>query len=110
MPKRDPDLLVEDILEALRKISLYTAGMKQEEFQQDPKTIDAVVRNLEILGEATRQLPTEFTVQYPDVPWRQIAGLRNRVVHEYFAVDLEIVWQVIRNDLPQLEAQLKSLK
>ena len=110
MPKRDPDLLVEDILEALRKISLYTAGMGQEEFRQDPKTIDAVVRNLEILGEATRQLPAEFTVRYPDVPWRQIAGLRNRVVHEYFAVDLEIVWQVIRNDLSQLEAQLKRLK
>jgi uncharacterized protein with HEPN domain len=110
MPKRDPDLLVEDILEALRKISLYTADMGQEEFRQDPKTIDAVVRNLEILGEATRQLPAEFTARYPDVPWRQIAGLRNRVVHEYFAVDLEIVWQVIRNDLAQLEAQLKSLE
>jgi len=110
MPKRDPDLLVEDILEALRKISLYTAGIGQEEFRQDPKTIDAVIRNLEILGEATRQLPMEFTIQHPAVPWRQIAGLRNRIVHEYFAVDLEIVWQVIRNDLPKLEAQLKSLQ
>jgi uncharacterized protein with HEPN domain len=109
MPKRDPDLLVEDILEALRKISSYTAGIGQEEFQRDSKTIDAVIRNLEILGEATRQLPVEFTVRYPNVPWRQIAGLRNRIVHEYFAIDLEIVWQVIRNDLPQLEAQLKSL-
>jgi len=109
MPKRDPDLLVEDILEALQKISRYTADMEQEEFQKDPKTIDAVIRNLEILGEATRQLPAEFTIQHSDVPWRQIAGLRNRIVHEYFAVDLEIVWQVIQNDLPQLEAQLKSL-
>ncbi|HEY2738031.1 MAG TPA: DUF86 domain-containing protein [Thermoanaerobaculia bacterium] len=110
MPKRDADLLVEDILEALRKINLYTAGMGQEEFRQDPKTIDAVIRNLEILGEAARQLPAEFIVRHPGIPWRQIAGLRNRVVHEYFAVDLEIVWQVIRDDLSQLEAQLKSLE
>jgi len=110
MPKRDQGLLVEDILEALRKISGYTAGMGQEEFQQDPKTIDAVVRNLEILGEATRQLPADFISRHPAVPWRQIAGLRNRIVHEYFAVDLEIVWQVIHHDLPQLAAQLESLE
>jgi uncharacterized protein with HEPN domain len=80
MPKRDPDLLVEDILEALEKIRRYTADMGQEEFQQDAKTIDAVVRNLEIVGEATRQLPEEFIARHPDVPWRQIAGLRNRIV------------------------------
>ena len=110
MPKRDPDLLVEDILEALRKISRYTVGMGPEEFRQDPKTIDAVIRNLEILGEATRQLPENFISRYPGVPWRQIAGLRNRIIHEYFAVDLEIVWQVIQHDLPQLEEQLKNLK
>jgi uncharacterized protein with HEPN domain len=110
MPKRDPDLLVEDILEALRKISGYTEGMGQEEFRRDPKTVDAVVKNLEILGEATRQLPEDFILQYPDVPWRQIAGLRNRIVHEYFAVDLEIVWQVIQKDLPKLEEQLEKLK
>jgi uncharacterized protein with HEPN domain len=65
---------VEDILEALRKISIYTTGMGQEEFRQDFKTIDAVIRNLEIVGEATRQLPSEFTARYPGVPWRQIAG------------------------------------
>ncbi len=110
MPKRDADLLVEDLLEALQKIALYTAGMDEEEFREDPKSIDAVVRNLEILGEATRQLPEEFTARHPDIPWRQIAGLRNRIVHEYFAVDLEIVWQVIRYDLPQLEAQLQRLE
>jgi uncharacterized protein with HEPN domain len=110
MPRRDPDLLIEDILEALRKISIYTTGMGPEEFRQDLKTVDAVIRNLEIVGEATRQLPSEFTARYPDVPWRQIAGLRNRVIHEYFSVDLEIVWQVIQADLPQLEAQLSRLK
>jgi len=110
MPRRDQGLLVEDILEALRKIGRYTEGMDQVGFQQDSKTIDAVVRNLEILGEATRQLPEDFIFRHPAVPWRQIAGLRNRIVHEYFAVDLEIVWQVIQHDLPRLAAQLENLK
>lgn len=107
MPKRDPDLLMEDILEAVRKISRYTAGMAKNDFLQDEKTIDAVVRNLEIVGEATRQLPEDFISRHPEVPWRQIAGLRNRIVHEYFGLDLEIIWQVIRYDLPALQARLE---
>jgi uncharacterized protein with HEPN domain len=109
MPKRDPDLLIEDMLAAIRKIERYTAGMDQELFQQDEKTIDAVVRNLEILGEATRQLPEDFIDRYSKVPWRKIAGLRNRIVHDYFGLDLEIIWQVIRNDLPPLKVGLEEL-
>lgn len=109
MPKRDPDLLIEDMLASIRKIERYTSGMSQELFLQDEKTIDAVVRNLEILGEATRQLPEDFAVQHSDVPWRQIAGLRNRIVHDYFGLDLEIIWQVIQRDLPQFRARLEDL-
>lgn len=109
MPKRDPDLLVEDMLTAIRKIDRYTSGMDQELFRQDEKTVDAVVRNLEILGEATRQMPEDFAAGHPDVPWRQIAGLRNRIVHDYFGLDMEIIWEVIRNDLPQLQAWLENL-
>src|SRR6202044_2916074 len=84
-------------------------GMDQEQFGQDEKTVDAVARNLEILGEATRQLPEYFVAQFPKVPWRQMAGLRNRIVHDYFGLDLEIIWQVVRHDLPQLRSQLESL-
>ena len=109
MPKRDPDLLVEDILAAIRKIDRFTAGMDQDLFRQDEKTVDAVVRNLEVVGEAAKQLPESFTARYPSVPWRQIAGLRNRIVHDYFGLDLEIIWQVIRHDLPQLKVQLEDL-
>jgi uncharacterized protein with HEPN domain len=109
MPKRDSDLLMEDILSAVRKIERYTSGMDQALFRQDDKTIDAVVRNLEIIGEAARQLPEGFLARYPDVPWRQIAGLRNRIVHEYFGLDLELIWQVIRQDLPQLQGRLEDL-
>ena len=76
---------------------------------QDEKTIDSVVRNLEILGEAARRLPEDFTTRYPNVPWRQIAGLRNRIVHDYFDLDLEIIWQVIHHDLLLLKTQLENL-
>ena len=109
MPKRDPALLIEDMLGAIRKIERYMAGLEREGFLQDEKTIDSVVRNLEILGEAARQLPEDFTSRYPNVPWRQIAGLRNRIVHDYFDLDLEIIWQVIYHDLPSLQIQLENL-
>ncbi len=106
MPKRDADLLVEDILAAIGKIEGYTRGITRDAFLADDKTIDAVVRNLEIIGEAARRMPSEFVTAYPGVPWQQIAGLRNRVVHEYFGLDLEIVWQIIERDLPQLKGRL----
>jgi uncharacterized protein with HEPN domain len=109
MPKRDPGLLIEDMLAAIRKIERYTAGMDEELFRQDEKTVDAVVRNLEILGEATRQLPEDFAARHPDVSWRQIAGLRNRIVHDYFGLDLEMIWELTRRDLPQLQALLERL-
>ncbi len=109
MPKRDPALSIEDMLGAIRKIERYMAGLEREGFLQDEKTIDSVVRNLEILGEAARQLPEGFTARYPNVPWRQIAGLRNRIVHNYFDLDLEIIWQVIYHDLPLLKTQLENL-
>ena len=72
-------------------------------------TIDAVVRNLEVLGEAARQMPEDFVAKHPEVPWRTIAGLRNRIVHDYFGLDLEIIWQIISQDLPPLKAQLDAL-
>jgi uncharacterized protein with HEPN domain len=109
MPKRDPELLVEDMLAAIRKIERYTSGMDKDLFRGDEKTVDAVVRNLEILGEATRQMPEDFTAQHPEVPWRQIAGLRNRIVHDYIGLDLEIIWEVIQHDLPQLLSRLEGL-
>ena len=110
MPNRDPELLVEDILAAIRKVERYTTGMDWEGFRQDEKTTDAVVRNLEVVGEAVRRLPEDFIAQYPNVPWRQAAGLRNRIVHDYFGLDLEIIWEVIQHDLPKLRQQLENLE
>ena len=98
------------MLDALRKICIYTEGLSYSEFLLDEKTIDAVVRNLEILGEAARQMPEEFASGYPDVPWRKIAGLRNRIVHDYFGLDLALVWQIIQSDLIPLRTRLTTLQ
>ena len=106
MPERDAGLLVADILAAIGKIDRYTLGITREAFLADEKTIDAVVRNLEIIGEAARRLPAEFAAAHPDISWRQIAGLRNRIVHEYFGLDLDIVWHIVEHDLPQLKVRL----
>lgn len=109
MPKRDPDLLIQDILEAIRKIELFIAGLDCTAFLRDEKTVDAVVRNLEVLGEAVKQLPDDFTLRHPAVAWHQIAGLRNRIVHDYFGLDLNLIWQIVYHDLPQLKAQLDKM-
>jgi len=93
------------MLSAIRQIESYIAGQDHDSFLHDRKTIDAVVRNLEVLGEASRQLPQEFVTQQPHVPWRLLAGLRNRIVHDYFGLDLEIIWQIISQDLPPLKTQ-----
>jgi uncharacterized protein with HEPN domain len=109
MSKRDHRILVEDVLLAIEKIGRFTAGMDQQTFLTDEKTIDAVARNLEIIGEAVRQLPDDFKNANADIPWSQIGGMRNRIVHEYFGLDLEIIWQVIQHDLPDLEARIRPL-
>ena len=110
MPKRGANLLIEDMLTAIRKIEKFAADLSRESFLQDDKTIDAVVRNLEVLGEAARQIPDELVIQHSDVPWHLMRGLRNRVVHDYFGLDLEIIWQIISEDLAQLKSQLENVR
>jgi uncharacterized protein with HEPN domain len=110
MSKRSPGLLVEDIWESIEKIDRYTEGMTQESFQSDEKTTDAVVRNLEIIGEAAGRLPEDFTDRHSEIEWIKIIGLRNRIVHEYFGVDLQIIWQILKKDLPAFKAFLGQIR
>ncbi|MEY2508641.1 MAG: hypothetical protein QOH01_2970 [Verrucomicrobiota bacterium] len=110
MPKRDADLLLEDIRSALARIGRYTSGMQREEFLVDEKTMDAVVRNLEIIGEAVRWLPDDLKLQHVGVSWGPIAGLRNRIVHDYFGLDLEIIWQILQTPLRDFRQQLDEMK
>lgn len=109
MSKRDPELLLSDILEAGQKIISYTAGQSFEQFNADLKTIDAVVRNFEIIGEAANRLPEEFKDLYPHIDWYRIRGLRNRIVHDYFGIDFEIVWQIKESYLPDLLEKIKEI-
>ena len=110
MSKRDPLVLLEDILLAIQKIGRYTSKMDHEAFLRDELVIDGVARNLEIIGEAVRQLPEEFRRVHSQIPWTQIAGLRNRIVHDYFGLDLEIIWEIIQHDLPELERQVRAVQ
>ena len=109
MSKRDPHLLVEDISAAIEKIERYIDGMVKDNFTADDKTIDAVVRNLEIIGEAARQMPEAFKETNKDIPWGQIMGLRNRIVHDYFGLDLEMIWYIITFDLPELKERIQRI-
>jgi len=110
MSRRAPPLLVEDIWEALEKIQRYVAGLDHATFIKDDKTIDSVVRNLEIIGEAANRLPEDFRAQHTEIEWRKIIGLRNRIVHDYFNIDVEIAWEIIQKDLPKLKSKLSIIR
>ena len=108
MSKRPTDLLLGDIRESIDRIGEYTKGMALEDFSGDQKCIDAVVRNLEIVGEAANRLPGEFKESHSEIEWFKIVGLRHRIVHEYFGVDIEIIWQILQKDLPGLRQFLSN--
>ena len=107
MSKRSAELLLDDIREAIEKIERYTADLSLDGFMADEKTQDAVVRNLEIIGEAANRLPQEFKAQFADIEWPKIVGLRHRIVHNYFGIDLKIIWRIINEDLRVFKAQLQ---
>lgn len=109
MSRRSPLVLIADMFEATAKIERYVAGMGALEFLADDRTIDAVVRNLEVIGEAAGRLPASYTGDLDHIPWPEIVGLRNRIVHEYFGIDLELVWVIIHRDLPKLAQALREL-
>ncbi|MCD4655032.1 DUF86 domain-containing protein [bacterium] len=108
MSKRSDRLLLHDILHAINKIETYIANMVWKTFEEDAKTADAVIRNLEIIGEASVRLSSEFRIGHPTIEWRKIAGLRNRIVHAYFGVDLAIIWQILQKDIPNLKIGLQE--
>ncbi|MBI5560841.1 MAG: DUF86 domain-containing protein [Deltaproteobacteria bacterium] len=106
---RDYKVYLDDILEAVTKISDYTKGLTLEGLKDDAKTLDAVVRNLEIIGEAAKKVPEEIRRRCPDVEWKRIAGLRDILIHEYFGIDVNIIWDIIRNRLSPLERQIRKI-
>jgi uncharacterized protein with HEPN domain len=106
---RDYKVYFEDILESIDKINRYISGMDLETFSEDEKTVDAGVRNLEIIGEATRKLPDEIKIRYPDIEWVRIIGLRNIIVHDYSSINLRIIWSIVKDKLPILDEQIRKI-
>lgn len=106
---RDWSFRIKDILHAIDKIEHYTKNMTAAEFKKNELVIDAVIRNFEIIGEASNSLPITFQRDYPHIPWRQMIALRNILIHEYFGVDVSTIWQTTRLYLPTLKQQLLSL-
>jgi len=114
MSKRTPLLFVSDVLEAIAKIERYTSGLTYEAFEANDLVVDAVVRNLEVIGEAVKHIPEELRERHTVIDWRRVIGFRNIVVHAYFEVDVEIVWMIATTRLPELrrvmEQMLKELQ
>lgn len=109
MSKRPIDLLLSDICLAIDRIEQYIENLSFDTFSKDQKSVDAVVRNLEIMGEAANRLPDEFKEKYSEIEWYKVVGLRHRIVHEYFGIDLEIIWQILHKDLPELKQKIVEI-
>jgi uncharacterized protein with HEPN domain len=109
MPLRNWKMRIKDILDAVDTIQGYTEGMKYETFVAHRKTVDAVIRNFIVIGEAASHVPEEVVVAHPEIPWRDMRDMRNFVVHEYFGISNKIIWETVQKNLPPLISLLKPL-
>jgi uncharacterized protein with HEPN domain len=106
---RSLEVFFQDILEASSKIDRYVETLSLETFRQDERTVDAVIRNLEVIGEATKKIPESVRSANPGVEWKQIAGLRDLLIHEYFGIDLEIVWDIVEKHVPVYAREIRRI-
>jgi len=109
MRKRDYRDYIQDILDSVNDIENFIEGMSFEEFMRDKKTINAVVRSVEVIGEAAKKIPKTLRDKYPDIPWKKMAGMRDKLVHEYFGIDIEIMWKVAKDEIPSLKPSIQNI-
>lgn len=109
MSKRSLELFLNDILVAIEKVRNYTHNHSLESFDQHPMAVDAVVRNLEVIGEAAKHIPEPLRKKYSQIPWKRVVGFRNIAIHDYFAVDIELVWTIATEQLGELETVIKNI-
>ena len=107
---RDHKVYLEDILAAIEKIQAFTRGSTKDSFARDAKTFDAVIRNLEVIGEAAKQIPEDVRSKLTSIPWKEICGLRDVLIHQYFGVEVDTLWDIVQNELPHLKEQIQNFK
>ncbi|MCF6360136.1 MAG: DUF86 domain-containing protein [Cyclobacteriaceae bacterium] len=107
--QRDELVFLEDILDCIDKIAEYVKGISENDFEKNIEKQDAIIRRIEIIGEATKRISTETRSQYSSIPWREMAGMRDIVIHEYFGITTPLVWRVATADIPNLKAKIKMI-
>lgn len=107
--RKDPKIFLSHILESIKAIEDHTRKTSKEEFSRNLTVQDAVIRRIEIIGEAAKNLPSEFKRKHREVEWREIVGMRNKLIHEYFGINLNVVWTTLKKDIPKLKKQISEL-
>jgi len=106
---KNPEVFIVHIIDSIGKIEDFTNNKEKEDFLEDVQLQDAVIRRIEIIGEASKNIPEEFKKNFQDVPWREMARTRDKLIHGYFGVDLELTWDIVEHDLPQLKARMEQI-
>ncbi|NPV60824.1 MAG: DUF86 domain-containing protein [Actinobacteria bacterium] len=109
MKRRDHLDYLQDILESIDDVQSFVAGMSYEDFANDRKTVNAVIRSIEVIGESARAVPDSVKRKNPSIPWEKMVSMRNKLIHEYFGVDIEIIWQTIQEDISPLRDDIAEL-
>jgi len=107
--RKNPKIFIQHIRESIEKVEEYTKKVSKAEFFRSSQIQDAVIRKLEIIGEAAKNIPPDFRKKYPDIPWRKIAGMRDVFIHQYFGVDSNLIWRIIEKDLPELKIKILKI-